>query len=222
MPDWIASGDDEFDDQMREKLGPWMQGNFSTSGFTAAENTALQDDITAWGYAYTAFKNLESQFHSATQDKDTKRAALEARARPVNNKLQANPAITNAMKEAAGITVPKETRTPAAVPSTTPHLHKTDTSTRAILRLFFSDSATPGTTAKPAGVKFCEVVAQIGGAAPASPDTLDTVALESRAPYRFDFDAADVGKTVYMALRWINTKGQKGPWSQIYTAVVPS
>jgi hypothetical protein len=51
---------------------------------------------------------------------------------------------------------------------------------------------------------------------------MSLLAIETRMPYRADFDPEDVGKVVYFALRWINTRGQAGPWSQIYNAVVPS
>ena len=47
------------------------------------------------------------------------------------------------------------------------------------------------------------------------------LAIETRSPYRADFEAPDAGKTVYFAFRWLNTKGQPGPWSQIYDAVCP-
>jgi hypothetical protein len=29
------------------------------------------------------------------------------------------------------------------------------------------------------------------------------------------------GKTVYFALRWENTRGEKGPWSEIMSAIIP-
>ncbi|MBC8096333.1 MAG: hypothetical protein H7Y43_11015 [Akkermansiaceae bacterium] len=54
-----------------------------------------------------------------------------------------------------------------------------------------------------------------------NPNAMAFLAIETRTPYRADFEAGDVGKTVYFAFRWLNTKGQPGPWSQIYSAVVP-
>ena len=34
-----------------------------------------------------------------------------------------------------------------------------------------------------------------------------------------EYRAADGGKAVYM-LRWVNTRGEKGPWSEVTTATV--
>jgi hypothetical protein len=29
------------------------------------------------------------------------------------------------------------------------------------------------------------------------------------------------GKTVWFRLRWENNRGQKGPWSELYSAIIP-
>ena len=67
----------------------------------------------------------------------------------------------------------------------------------------------------------CEIREQIGGTAPTNPETMAFLAIETHAPYRADFDALDAGKNVWFAFRWWNTKGQPGPWSQIYIAMSP-
>lgn len=35
-----------------------------------------------------------------------------------------------------------------------------------------------------------------------------------------EFSAAGAGKTAYYALRWVSTRGEKGPWSDVTTATV--
>jgi hypothetical protein len=63
---------------------------------------------------------------------------------------------------------------------------------------------------------------QVGGTAPTDPEAMPFLAIETRMPYRADFDADEIGKTAYFALRWVNKRGQPGPWSQVFNAVVPS
>ncbi|MDR2362267.1 MAG: hypothetical protein LBD91_06005 [Prevotellaceae bacterium] len=41
------------------------------------------------------------------------------------------------------------------------------------------------------------------------------------ATKRANPDGQHCGKTVYFALRWENTRGEKGPWSDIMSATVP-
>ncbi len=55
-----------------------------------------------------------------------------------------------------------------------------------------------------------------------NPNAMSLLAIETRMPYRADFDPGDVGKTVYFAVRWLNTRGEKGPSRQSYNAVIPS
>jgi hypothetical protein len=37
---------------------------------------------------------------------------------------------------------------------------------------------------------------------------------------RADFRAGDGGKTAVYMVRWVNTQGEKGPWSEVTTATV--
>lgn len=45
-------------------------------------------------------------------------------------------------------------------------------------------------------------------------------ALDTRTPYTLDFDGPDGGKNAHYMLRWLNAKGQKGPWSETATATI--
>lgn len=221
MADYIPAPDDEFDTYARDQFGPYANANTAPLGIPVAEMTALNAAIDAWGYSWTGFTNAEAAFRAATDDKGLKRQTLENIIRDIAQGVQLRPAVTDAQKAALGITVRKTTKTPVAVPTTVPILPRIDTSTRAILRLFFADSTTPDSKAKPAGVQGAEIREQIGGPAPTNPETMAFLAIDTRSPYRADFEQTDVGKTVYFALRWVNTRGQSGPWSQIFSAVIP-
>ena len=49
---------------------------------------------------------------------------------------------------------------------------------------------------------------------------LSFLTMTIRPGFRAEFKAGEGGKTaVYMA-RWVNTRGEKGPWSEITTATV--
>jgi hypothetical protein len=43
----------------------------------------------------------------------------------------------------------------------------------------------------------------------------------TRTPFTLEFSGHERGKTVYFALRWENTRGEKGHWSPIQNAIVP-
>lgn len=63
-------------------------------------------------------------------------------------------------------------------------------------------------------------VAAPGAPLTTDPATFQFVALDTRSPYVLDFDAANGGKNAHYLLRWVNPKGEKGPWSETATATI--
>ncbi|MDR1602557.1 MAG: hypothetical protein LBS42_09040 [Tannerella sp.] len=49
------------------------------------------------------------------------------------------------------------------------------------------------------------------------PDDLPFSAFDTNSPFRGE----NRGKTVWFCLRWENTRGEKVPWSEIVSAIVP-
>lgn len=61
---------------------------------------------------------------------------------------------------------------------------------------------------------------EAGSPTPTDPAALTLVTMTTKPSFRADFKPGEGGKTaVYMA-RWVNTRGEKGPWSEITTATV--
>lgn len=77
-----------------------------------------------------------------------------------------------------------------------------------------------GGRAKPVGVPGCQIWMKIGSPAPASESDLTFVTEDTRTPRTFDFDPADGGKLVYYWCRWVNPRGQPGPWAAPVNATV--
>jgi hypothetical protein len=46
------------------------------------------------------------------------------------------------------------------------------------------------------------------------------LSLGSRGNLHAAFTSADAGKTAYDALRWVSTRGEQGPWSEVAAATV--
>ncbi len=46
-------------------------------------------------------------------------------------------------------------------------------------------------------------------------------AFSTRPPYKLSFTGDQRGSRVYVCLCWENTRGEKGPWNAISSAVVP-
>lgn len=142
-----------------------------------------------------------------------------------------------------GITVRDTSPTPAPTPTPRP-LARVESGSRLTHTLLDStalkaspDEPTPTRRARPRGVQGAEVWLALAPAnAPAPPlDALGGtgvppvsgaspnyrfLSLSSRGNLHTGFTSADAGKTAYYALRWVSTRGEKGPWSEVCAATV--
>ncbi|MDR1679719.1 MAG: hypothetical protein LBR81_08090 [Prevotellaceae bacterium] len=62
-------------------------------------------------------------------------------------------------------------------------------------------------------------MAQRGEASKSNSD-LAFVATDTASPHILKFDSSEVGTMVYYRLRWVNTRGEVGPWSALVSAVI--
>jgi hypothetical protein len=102
-------------------------------------------------------------------------------------------------------------------------LARIESGNRLTHTLRFTDESTPTRRGKPKGVQGAEVWLAIGDAntpAPSLGDSYKFLSLSSRGNLNAAFTAADTGKTAYDALRWVSTRGEKGPWSEVAAATV--
>jgi hypothetical protein len=75
--------------------------------------------------------------------------------------------------------------------------------------------------ARPAGQHGVECCHVISAVPVVDHEALACSTFGTRTPLVLEFAGHDRGKTVYFALRWENTRGQKGPFSAIGSAVIP-
>jgi hypothetical protein len=87
-------------------------------------------------------------------------------------------------------------------------------------RIQFCDSEGPNTRARAKKTAYCELWYQVDGSPPAVPDDAPLRCNISRSGQQIIFDTAIKGKTVYYFARWVNSKGEHGPWSAMSSAIV--
>jgi hypothetical protein len=200
----------------------YASANLAALGLALADLDPVRTAQTAWLAAYPAHVTAQAAAQSARQTKDAARFAAEAVTRPLVRRLQASAAVSDAERASLGITIPDTTGTPVG-PPTTPPAVRVETVSRLRHVIHFTDAATSTKKAKPPGVSGAEVwvkVAAVADPPPTDPKALTFVALDTRTPYTLDFDGADGGKNAHYMLRWVNTKGEKGPWSETASATV--
>jgi hypothetical protein len=140
----------------------------------------------------------------------------------VQRYLAHNPEVTEKDHDDLGLPNYKTTRTPVPPPK-----GKVDFTieqlggSRLAVHYHAHDEERETKNAKPFGVHGVEYAWAILDAPPSSYADLVHSVFDTNSPYIFQFDLTDAGKHFYCCLRWENTTGQKGPWSEIQNAVIP-
>ncbi|RRJ96240.1 hypothetical protein Ga0100231_020245 [Opitutaceae bacterium TAV4] len=217
---YIPRTDAAFNDWIRF-LYSYVAGNAARLGVKPADLTALSPLVNNWGDKYETALNPASRTPAATADKNAARKALETAVRDFvkANLSTGNKAVTDADRENMGLTIPKTTHTPHPVATRAPGC-RVDTSLISHLIIHFFD---PDNLhhAKLFGQQGTEIAWGISTTPVTAAEDLPHSSFDTRSPFTLEFSAHDRGKTVYFCLRWENTTGKKGPWSDIFSAIIP-
>jgi hypothetical protein len=66
-----------------------------------------------------------------------------------------------------------------------------------------------------------EILYEIRDEPPATAEDLRHSSFATKTRMVYTFTEAERGKKVYFAARWENTRGEKGPWSDVVSAIIP-
>jgi hypothetical protein len=226
--DWMKSSHKDLHDQanqtssylgtagVRERIGmdeaspqgKWLDNTLApaldtlNTAYKAWENSAerTQMDTKALSDAEAVFKPLYRQFY--------------------NGFLRENPLVTDVDLVAMAFP-PRGSggRKPAPDPVTTP-IGEVKTPSPGVVEVHFRDAGSESRR-KPAGVHGAEIRWMISDQPPARWDELIHSEFDTNSPLSLAFEKDQRGKTVYFALRWENTRGVKGPWSEMQSAIIP-
>ncbi|MDR2358222.1 MAG: hypothetical protein LBD87_00280 [Prevotellaceae bacterium] len=161
----------------------------------------------------------ETRTKATVQEKNEARKSLESYLRQaIGEYLTRNHLVTDADRDNLGLPIRKTTHTPAPVATTIPWVQVV---INLIRHLRFDFGGSEGSKAKPAGQHGMELAARIGDEKPANVHELTHSYFDTHTPLTIDFEEEDRGKTFWYAVRWENTRGEKGPWSEIQSAKIP-
>ncbi|MDR0873050.1 MAG: hypothetical protein LBN27_06230 [Prevotellaceae bacterium] len=146
--------------------------------------------------------------------------ALVPMTRELYGFMKANPVVTDENLQAMGF--PKRStgsHTPVPPPATVPEA-TVELPSEGVVRIHYRDKDS-NKRGKPKGVHCVEIAWIVAETPVLQWDGLINSAVDTATPYTFSFPSELRGKTLSFALRWENTKGEKGAWSPVYTALIP-
>ena len=216
--DFIPSNDDKFHDFQDHLIGK-VSGTPEKYNHTASQVTALATAQATWVTAFAAHKKAQIEAHQKAQEKDHARSGLTTLLRSSVHMVNAIPGITNADRAELNLPARAEVRTKAAAPQTRPVLRIVDKGSRR-QELHWVDELTPLSRAKPRSADACEIFLKIGDPAPTDEKQCGYAARDTASPYLYEFDVADVGKTAYWLVRWVNRANDCGPVGTMVSAKI--
>lgn len=188
-------------------------------GLLAGDAVAIAGVVATFDADYALAINPTTRTSANIAQKDAAKAGCLALCRFYAQTIVRNAGVSDALKVGLGLNLHDATPTPIPPPSTSPILSIV-AATPLQLTLRYADQNTPDKRAKPAGVLCMEIFSSVSATVISDPDTLAFYGLATKQPVALDFSSGDVGKTAYTAGRWVNRKGQVGPWSNIVTFTV--
>jgi hypothetical protein len=200
-----------------KNLFPWLT-RFSIPTDKYQELVELSNDFSE---KFELAENPATRTKKAVKDKDDARKPFEKAVRRfIQQYLTHNPAVTNGDREDLGLPIYKEGRTPSQVATTYPDFD-IDSGTIRRLIIQFYDQGQKKSKAKPPGQHGVEIRWVISDTPVVDIADLIHSAFDTRSPFTLEFEGHERGKTVYFCLCWENTRGEKGPWSEIQSAIIP-
>jgi hypothetical protein len=194
------------------------QGLAAEIGLSQAQIDNLWDLLETFQTDMAANVTAQSAAHAARQRKDGSKKSLLEEVRAFQRVLVANPAVDDAHLAAMGMK--RRDRKPSRTPPPGIAVLGRVEAGQVLAHVLRFVPAEGGRRGRPEGVVGCEVWMKIGGEAPTGPGELRYHGLATRPGYRVEFEGEDAGKPVHYMLRWVNRRGEPGPWSETVTAWV--
>jgi hypothetical protein len=217
--DWLPSREQDLADLCQKwKAGLENAANITAFGWEQAEVAEVLGKVTAFLTARAAYGETDSTKNRMAKD-EAKGSAKTAMREFANGSIRFSKQMTPEDKQVYGIRPRDAAQTGGSEPDSYPEAEP-DTSVLRQITIRFWDSVTKK-RGKPHGVHGAEIRWAILDHDPASVDELTNSDFDTASPFALKFDENQRGKRVYFCLRWETNTNLKGPYGEIYNAVIP-
>jgi hypothetical protein len=175
--------------------------------------------ITAYEQALAKAQDPNSGVADTLEKNETRDTLKTATRKYVKEFLEYNSLITDEERLHMGLPVHDPKPTPAPAPVTFP-VTTVKLPSPGVVEIHVVDSES-GRKAKPAGVHGFELKMAMRDEPATDWAQLTDSLFFTRTPARLSFAGKERGKMLSFAVRWENTRGVKGPWSEIMVAIIP-
>lgn len=219
MPDFIPGAEGSFHD-WEKKLIAYATSRYKAWGVPDDRWTHLLALQAAYHARHDAAENSPGA-RAEIKMRQEARKDYEAGLRPlIKAYITYNPDVSDEDRIYMGLPVHDTKPTRVKVPGDYPD-HELDLNAIRCLILYFFAKGMKRSSAKPHGIHGAELRWAILDHTPVSDNELIHSSFATHAPFVLEFNEQDRGKRIYFCLAWENTRGEKGPKSEIFDAIIP-
>ena len=226
--DWLPSARPKVYEMAAGVTVPYLNANLARCGL--AEGTTygqwykvefLEKAYNPYTAAYKAWENPVERTQGMIVNLAMVEKVFIAAYRKLRNIMRSNPTLTDADLTEMGFPVrPGKARTPAPVAQDPPGF-SIDPLTSHRLSIAYYPFSGVRRRGKPHGQHGVEIRWSFSETPVVEADTLTYSLFDVSSPAILSFNGNDQGRSLYVALRWENMRGEKGPWSHISRTTVP-
>ncbi len=205
-------------DEWAQRFREYVSANYVALGLTVAQKNEIGNAVHEAHSSFVDKQEKESIYRGAVEKDNADRKIAMQVVRTYSRYFQGRPQTTDTVREALGLPVRDKVKTPVGVPDIAPEL-SIDFSQR--LQHTVHAGTNPQNerrNKKPKGVQSVELRKKIGEA-PLGVDDMQIAVIMTGSPAIIEL-VGQAGKTVYYVARYLNTKGQPGPWGEVESAEV--
>jgi hypothetical protein len=198
-------------DRINANASAWgLDMNWITAKYNPAKNR--------WDIAWHNYQDVYQRTQLITFEKNQARENYEPLVRIIVKNLEANTLVSDEARAEMGIFPPKP-RTPNKKPTTFPDAFVKSDIIRE-LTVYFRDHESLS-RGKPHGIHGAEIRWAILDHQPQDVNELIHSEFDTHSPFTLEFKESERGQTIWFCLRWESTRGEKGPWSEFISAIIP-
>jgi hypothetical protein len=203
-----------------EQLIHTVQANAEAFGLKTESFAHLLVLLDAYKKAFARREGTNSGRVDTQAKVDAGKALKSAVRTFVGEYLIRNHLISNEYRDLLGLPIYKKTHTPSPVAEDAPRMN-VDSSVLCRLTIHFYPLGSRRRRGKPHGQQCVELVYIISEERPLQWGDMPHSVTDTNSPIHLVFDYSMRGKRIWFALRWQNTRGKKGPWTDIHMAIIP-
>jgi hypothetical protein len=203
------------------KFLKYLMSRLTKFNYPKADYDELDQERNVYAQKLEVSKESATRTSVNVKEKNTAKKVLKTHIRKsVGEYLIRNHLLTDADRDMLGLPVHKTTRTPAPVAESYPDFDIDSSMLRCLIIHFFERDSNHK-RAKPPGQHGAEIRWAISDTPIVKVKELTNSSFDTRTPFTLEFEGDERGKMVYFCLRWENTRGEKGHWSPIQSAIIP-